>query len=118
MRAQELHVLHVPGFGHARRVIIPHTLEALQGLVEGNIQLLPMPHYGAMYINEEGKYVEGMIRNADASNLLTAAGVQLLPGDYIVGPAVLFGGFDDDGDEVHYGDSMVELCRSVGLEVL
>lgn len=114
----EIRVLHVPGYGHARVMFVPPKLEAFQALVRGPIQHLPLGEYGGMYIHEEGKYQPGFAHNADADKILAAAGTELLPGDFIVGPAVLIGGYDDGGWDLPVQQNLVDLCETLGLEIL
>lgn len=113
----EIDVLRLaPHHGHARRLTIPATLEQFQSLVGGLIQHLPL-RGGGMYFHEEGKLV-GLDRNPDADAVLRAGGTNLLPGDYIVGVAILVGPYDDDGYDTSVTPELVEVVRSAGLEVL
>lgn len=61
------------------------TLEELQALVGGPIELVTTYDDNVFFINEEGK-LRGLPYNAQATVYLAH---RLLPGDYIVGPAVL-----------------------------
>lgn len=61
------------------------SLEELQTMVGGYIEFLRLEDGRMMCLNEEGK-LKGMVMNAAASGV--AYGV-LLPGDFVVGPAVV-----------------------------
>lgn len=61
------------------------TLEELQALVGGPIEMVTTYDDNLFFINEEGK-----LRNLPYNEQATAhVADRLLPGDYIVGPAVL-----------------------------
>ena len=62
-----------------------YTLEELQKAVGGYIQILTMPDGKLMVFNEEGK-LKGLPPNEAATRLM---GSQLLPGDFIVGNALV-----------------------------
>jgi len=117
----EISVLLIPPYsGHARLVRIPRTLENFQRLVGGVIQMLPLGEYGNAYIHEEGKYVFDHVRdrNRDAEKVLSQAGTELLPGDFIVGPMVLFGGYDDEGEDMDVTPKLTMLVLGGGVVVL
>lgn len=82
------------------------SLDALQGVVKGSIEAVPIPwQFGGekatAYVNEEGKYVgswedsegdthEGMTPNLRATNFMVP-GYGLFFGDYIAGPFLILG---------------------------
>jgi len=61
------------------------TLEEMQALVGGYIEMVPMAGDKMLIINEEGK-LQGLPYNIDATWQVAD---RLLSGDYIAGPAVL-----------------------------
>ena len=74
----------------SRRTVPPaippsFTLEELQSFVGGPIEMVTTDDDNLFFINEEGK-----LRNLPYNEQATAyVADRLLPGDYIVGPAVL-----------------------------
>lgn len=77
-------------------------LEAMQKVVGGYIELVPMTlniagtqHEVSLFCNEEGK-LEGLPLNRRATQM---AGRNLRPGDYLAGDVFLTGAPDDDGNE-------------------
>lgn len=72
------------------------SLTILQKLVGGYIEAIALPEFLApdgratAYINEEGKFIEGMGINRRATDLLVP-GVGLFFNDYIAGPLVVCG---------------------------
>lgn len=74
----------------SRRTVLPatppaFTLEELQSLVGGPIELVTLYDDTLFFINEEGK-LRNLPYNEQATRYVAD---RLLPGDYIVGPAVL-----------------------------
>ena len=63
------------------------TLEEMHGFVGGYIELLQCGDGSIMILNEEGKLI-GLPRNPLAT-VYAQARVDLLPGDYIAGDAVI-----------------------------
>jgi len=62
------------------------TLEEMQKLVDGYIEIIPSAdRHFVLVINEEGKF-RGMQLNVAATNMATK---MLMPGDHVVGPAVI-----------------------------
>ena len=61
------------------------TLEELQHLVGGDIEIVFLSGHEMLVINEEGK-LQGLLYNVAATQLVAHL---LQPGDYIAGPAVL-----------------------------
>lgn len=90
-------VLLIPFDGTIEALDIPNTLEAMQDIVDGDIEMV----YGGpdgdfvMWFNAEGKF-EGQPPNEVATQLLIEAGG--IPGDHIAGNAFLSG--PNDGDDV------------------
>ena len=74
-------------------------LKEFQTLVEGSIQFIGLKEYGAMYINEEGK-LKKMKPNPLAS---------ILSGYDIVGPAIICGPPDDEGDDTSYTEDQLKM---------
>ena len=67
-----------------------NTLADLQKHVGGYIEIISIGATTDLVINEEGK-VYGLDRNPTADALLQQLGVELLPGDFIVGNVVVIG---------------------------
>lgn len=70
--------------------------DLLREAVGGWLQLLTMVHpdtddVACLYMDEEGKWKDGAQINVLANVLLAYAGVQLMPGDVVVGPCVVTG---------------------------
>jgi hypothetical protein len=77
------------------------TLEALQGIVGGHIEAVPVPPFlngaprATCYVNEDGKYA--CAPNMAATDFMVP-GMGLFMGDYIAGPLVIVG-FDPETGE-------------------
>jgi len=109
-----------PGTNVATVQDVTPNLETLQGLVGGLIQPITLGD-GVMWCNEDGKE-QGLPHNYAADKLLVAAGIALLPGDFIVGPAVIQGPADYDGatDTETYRDvseTVMEFVHLAGIEL-
>jgi len=87
---------------------IEYTLEAMQAIVGGLIQILPLnglSAYGiSLYCNEDGK------RNGDPINMPLPAWVGTAPGDFLVG-TVFFCGSNGD-DDVSLTDDEEQIART------
>ena len=66
----------------------------------------------SMYIDEEGKYRRPTEYNGRATALATRAR-SIVPWDVIVGPAVLFGPPDEEGEETGLSDQQVASFRQL-----
>lgn len=110
-----------PGEWRARRETITPSLDEFQRLVGGYIEGLPLVGSVDSYINEEGKY-NGCQRNEAADQLvrkaLTKDGRRLMLGDYIVGPLVLIGPPDDEGDTTSVTAEAEQLLAEVGIPIV
>jgi hypothetical protein len=79
------------------------TLEALQEIVHGNIEAVPLPPFldghtrSTGYVNEEGKYHRDCQPNMRATDFFVP-GVGLFVGDHIAGPLVIVGFDPNTGD--------------------
>jgi hypothetical protein len=69
----------------------------LQSLVEGNIQLIELNKKMTAYINEEGK-IFNLPLNSRATHLCRQNSA-IFESDYIVGPMIILGPVQDDGDD-------------------
>jgi hypothetical protein len=100
-------------------VEVDGTLESLQAQVGGDIEALVIPEGafgtlgGTMYINENGK-AEGLPRNRYAQRVCRKGGVALPADDYIVGPALIMGLPDDDGDDQPITPGLEEALLGIG----
>jgi hypothetical protein len=71
-------------------------LRALQTIVGGNIEAVPLPEFvdrderATAYVHEEGKFVQPCVPNMRATDYMVP-GVGLFMGDYIAGAFVLMG---------------------------
>jgi hypothetical protein len=70
--------------------------DTLREIVGGWLQLLTLVHpetgeVACLWMDEEGKYKDSPVPNILANTLLSIARVQLMPGDFVVGPCVLTG---------------------------
>lgn len=112
--------------------IVPE-LETLQRMVGGDIEGLTLVEPQAvldkpggdivgraaglrMYFQEEGK-IHGREDNLLANLIVNHCGVRLQPGDRIVGPVLLFGGYDDDGNMLDLNDVTIDWLRANQLSV-
>jgi Domain of unknown function (DUF3846) len=102
-------ILYVPMYDPAQTREIEPTLDILQGLVGGNIQVISGQDWSA-YLNEEGK-VDGLPVNPLATLLASGLGWTWLPGDILVGPVVFCGPVDDDGAVTSVTARVLELAR-------
>lgn len=108
-----------PGDATAVRQTIDLDLSALQGLVGGYLEAISFDRtLGAVYINEEGK-LRGLPYNAVGDLFVTTAldrvGRTLIGGDMIVGPIVVVGPPDSEGDETSVTEAAVDLCRELDI---
>jgi hypothetical protein len=85
-------------------------LKALQEAVGGTIERVPLNGGIDMYVNEDGKLYD-LERNLVAQVIVNHAGTRLLPGDHIVGTVMLFGGIDDDGDELDVPQATIDWLK-------
>lgn len=91
----------------------PADLDAYQGLVHGNIDIvrLETPEAG-LIINDEGKLL-GLRPNPRATALLWVHNPPFRGQDIIVGDAVLVGSTDEDGNDLSAPDELVKLILNV-----
>lgn len=79
----------LPTSGFPQQVTPKHggafSLEELQALVEGHLECVYLPDGRLLFLNEEGK-CQGLPLNALATALARPV---LIPGDVIVGPAIV-----------------------------
>jgi Domain of unknown function (DUF3846) len=88
-------VVLIPTNGSIEGREIGGQLEFWMGLVGGHLEFVRVTDKVGMYINEEAKLPHlNLPRNDRATRM-----VNLYPGDYICGPAVLFG-MGSDGEEI------------------
>lgn len=84
-----------------------HDFHAVLG---GYLEALPVGEGFTVFIDEDGKS-KGLPHNARAEAIIRAMLAKyqrvMLPGDYIVGPAI-FVGIDDNGDETDLPDSVLK----------
>lgn len=110
-----------PGEWRARRETIDPQLRDFQRLVGGYIEALDLGETVSAYINEEGK-LNDLPRNEAADKLvhlaLRKAGRRLMLGDYIVGPLVLTGPPDDEGETQGVTQECALLLAEVGIPVV
>jgi Domain of unknown function (DUF3846) len=102
--------LLVPVVGECSVVDIKEgdELGQLQSLVGGYIELVRSNYTGLLvYVNEEGK-LQGLPRNRRMTNFLR----HTLGSDYIVGPAVIMGAIDDEGDAKSVPDWVVGILAT------
>ena len=64
------------------------TLDELQGLVGGTIQIIPLEQIGMMMVMDDEGKLKGLPRNDSATALARSCNA-LLPGDYVAGVAVV-----------------------------
>lgn len=97
---------------------VDRTLERFSALVGGFIEQLRVAEDASAYINEDGKAHELAV-NIVANRLLQVLGVQLWPGDVVVGPVVLFGSTSGQGERDEYEhdvpDRIVQVCQDMGI---
>lgn len=96
------------------------NLAAFQAIVGGFIETFPVPpadvqadstEVATMIINEEGK-IHGLPMNPVATELASA---WLRPGDYIVGPAIVFGSVVN-GDETDVPKVVIDRIGDISRE--
>lgn len=94
-------------------------LSQLQGLVNGNIEAVPMTPVVAdendstVYVNEEGKFTEQP--NMRATDFMVP-GVGIFAGDYIAGPMVLAGFDPNTGEHAELPQSVIDRARLIEEE--
>ena len=81
-----------------------------QAALGGYLEALPVGEGFTVFIDEDGK-AKGLPRNEKAESIVRAMlaknGRIMLPGDYLVGPAI-FVGIDDDGNAVDLPDAVIQ----------
>ncbi len=84
-----------------------HDFHAVLG---GYLEALPVGEGFTVFIDEDGK-AKGLPHNERAESIIRAMlsvyGRSMLPGDYIVGPAI-FVGIDDEGNECDLPTSVIQ----------
>ncbi|MCZ4277748.1 DUF3846 domain-containing protein [Rhodococcoides yunnanense] len=91
-------------------------LTALQSLVGGDLQWIPLGDDSAMYVNENGRYLR-MPENPIATRLCLHYRAGLDPADAIAGLAVVVGVSPHDGAEADCPDTVVRTIRDLGFTV-
>lgn len=90
---------------------LPHIVETtgladLQKAVEGFVEAVPGEDFTA-WVNEEGK-ITGMPFNPRADRFLHLSIPELSTFDCIVGPVIITGGVDEDGDNTDITPELIE----------
>ena len=97
-------------------IAIDGALESLQKLVDGPIEALPFTDNSAAYVDEEAKVRDDPPPpNALATRLMNEVGPGLWPGDVILGPMVVVGPPDDEGNDTDVPDDVVALILNFRL---
>jgi hypothetical protein len=86
------------------------SLVPLQEHIGGDIRLVQLNGAAAMYVDEDG-HVKDLETNTVAMLILQHNGTRLLPGDRIVGTALLFGDADAEGNDQSIDPRTVEWLR-------
>lgn len=100
---------------------LPHIVETtgladLQKAVEGFVEAVPGEDFTA-WVNEEGK-VKGMPFNPRADRFLHLAIPALSTWDCIVGPVIITGGADEDGEDTDISPELIERANEyLGLSL-
>jgi hypothetical protein len=77
-----------------------HDYRDIQAAVGGDIEAIPSHLPMTVYVHEEGKYAGPGGEPLAVNHLMTAlCRSVLMPGDYIAGPAAIFGPPDTRGEE-------------------
>lgn len=74
------------------------SFAGMQELVGGYVELIKFGRSGCAYLNEDGKGL-GLPYNRLATLLCLYFRVGLAPGDFIVGPLIITGPLDRDGND-------------------
>lgn len=118
--SSQITVLVIPADDPAHLLRLTPDLTALQTLVGGFLQQVPLPRHAVMYLNEEGK-AEGLSPNLHATVLARHLNAGLAPDDVIVGTVVVLGVVSStgayDGEEHDVPPEIVEECRTIGIHV-
>lgn len=94
-------------------------LSQLQGLVNGNIEAVPVPgfirdsYHTTAYVNDEGKFTEQP--NMRATDFMVP-GVGLFAGDYVAGPFVLAGFDPNTGEHAELPNAAIRRARLIERE--
>jgi hypothetical protein len=113
-------VLHLPLGGKSTVLEISGSLESLQKLVGGNIEVAPQPSTEyTIYCNEEGKLL-GLPVNGKAQQIWQALWRTDFLADYLAGDIFITGGVDEEGNEQSLTDEQIKelqgFLTKVGLE--
>lgn len=103
----------VIGVDGSAKVCFLETLEDLQKAVGGYIEAIPLGSDSSAYINEEGK-----LRRLPLNPVATAIAHRknsLRLNDFIVGPMVILGVPDEDGNDTDIPKSMI--CELMETEI-
>lgn len=94
---------------HGREIItIDGSLETLQKYVEGYIDIVRLPDVGSLVVNDEG-LLQKMEFNHDATRIARAAyGYTAM---LIVGPALILGPADAEGDLTSVSDEVIDYFK-------
>lgn len=104
----EITVLLVPADGPVQARQIEPTLEVLQALVGGPIELIDLGHGLYAYVNEEGK-LDGLRVNHAANEIARQRNAAAYRwGDVLVGSMVIVGPIDGEGDDTSVPSDVVE----------
>ena len=79
------------------------------------IEAIHSPEH-TFYLDEEGK-LNGQPRNIVAEGLLYALGGLLNPGDYLVGPVIILGQPDEEGDDTDVDPQLVQIALDVAAQL-
>lgn len=95
--------------------------DQIRAIVGGIVEGIRFADDATAYLHEEGKY-EGLDPNPAADLLCQAAGTGLMPGDWIAGPFIVTGRLDPQGhrtgEDYDVPDSVLNLCRQIGIEIV
>ena len=98
-----------PGQPIRLQQIEPTDLDAYQQIIGGNLQIISLDRPpAAMYLNEEGK-LNGMRVNHRATALAWVHNSDFRGNDVIVGPALIVGPADREGDDTSVPEDLTDL---------
>ncbi|MGH9060340.1 MAG: DUF3846 domain-containing protein [Acidimicrobiales bacterium] len=96
----------------------PTGLKEVQALVGGYIEAVAMPGGAEGYANEDGKTMglpENAAPRARPARARWPRGLWRMPGDYLSGDVLVFGGIDAEGDERDVTQKQADFIRSRAL---
>lgn len=89
---------------------ISGDLESMKQEVGGWLEVLRLPRWVDMWLNEEGKLI-GLPPNPIATGLVRGAGA-IADTDYIVGSVMFTGWPDSEGDSTDCPQAFIDHCKS------